>query len=238
MSSDIRKLVLQIKRNGYDVIPSGSGHLKVVDPNTGQMVASMPSSPSDHRALLNTRAELRKAGALRPLLIRRRVEEAKAPMIEAVTLPHVPFVPKPVPIVSEPAWTNWEIPPKSEDPAPTGSLTFGNPRYGGSAKNRAAMLRNDRKMIAFECDNALADRLDARVKKDGATKRILISTAIEEMLDALDALDLLPEGFDLDAFDTALNMAGFGLDAFDTALNMDAKATWARIAEQHKERGA
>ena len=58
-NSEVRKLVGIAKSNGCRVQMTAN-HIKVFAPN-GRIVL-LPSTPSDHRALLNVRSELRKAG--------------------------------------------------------------------------------------------------------------------------------------------------------------------------------
>ncbi|AKF14347.1 hypothetical protein SEA_VINCENZO_85 [Mycobacterium phage Vincenzo] len=59
-SADVKALVDAIRAVGGDVQHSRNQHLRVyVD---GKLVTTMPSTPSDHRALKNTIADLRRAG--------------------------------------------------------------------------------------------------------------------------------------------------------------------------------
>lgn len=57
---EIRRLVEAAKRHGCRVEKKGSGHLAVYAPN-GDIV-NLPFTPSDHRAVLNCRSQLRRAG--------------------------------------------------------------------------------------------------------------------------------------------------------------------------------
>lgn len=60
MHKDVRKLVRELRREGYTVIESGH-HLPVL--LDGRRVGTLPCSPSDHRSLLNTRRDIRRATA-------------------------------------------------------------------------------------------------------------------------------------------------------------------------------
>ena len=57
---EIRRLVEAAKRHGCRVERKGSGHLAVYAPN-GDII-NLPFTPSDHRAVLNCRSQLRRAG--------------------------------------------------------------------------------------------------------------------------------------------------------------------------------
>lgn len=57
---DVAKLAARVKDAGGDVTRGGSGHFRVYF--QGRMVASMANTPSDHRALANTEAQLKRAG--------------------------------------------------------------------------------------------------------------------------------------------------------------------------------
>jgi hypothetical protein len=63
MSKEMKQLVKQIEANGYTVVQSGRNHLKVKN-EAGGTVATMPGTPSDHRSILNTRAQMRRLGVL------------------------------------------------------------------------------------------------------------------------------------------------------------------------------
>ncbi len=57
-----RKLVEQIRKNGYTVEPGGR-HLTVRN-GEGKAVHFLPSTPSERRGLLNNCAELRRKGII------------------------------------------------------------------------------------------------------------------------------------------------------------------------------
>jgi hypothetical protein len=54
--------VLEGLRPDLTVVRAGSGHIKVMDGDA--VVATVPSTPSDHRAVKNTRASLKRKGLL------------------------------------------------------------------------------------------------------------------------------------------------------------------------------
>ncbi|MFF4344739.1 type II toxin-antitoxin system HicA family toxin [Kitasatospora sp. NPDC001540] len=60
MKKDVRDLVKALEKQGFEVTPSKSGHL-IVRLN-GQRIATLASTPSDHRTRLNELAVLRRAG--------------------------------------------------------------------------------------------------------------------------------------------------------------------------------
>lgn len=60
-NKDLRRLLCAIEEQGFTIEIRRAGHLKVTAP-TGQVFFT-GSSPSDKRAILNFRSQLRKAGA-------------------------------------------------------------------------------------------------------------------------------------------------------------------------------
>ena len=60
MSHDTSKLLRQAKKLGAVVTRCRSGHFLITTPNGARVIAS--ATPSDRRSLLNTRAQLRRAG--------------------------------------------------------------------------------------------------------------------------------------------------------------------------------
>jgi hypothetical protein len=58
-SKETRELVRKLKALGCEVRPH-KGHWKVY--RDGEYVATVPSTPSDHRTMLNVRAQLRRIG--------------------------------------------------------------------------------------------------------------------------------------------------------------------------------
>jgi hypothetical protein len=61
-SKDFRRILAELRRQGFDVRRGGSGHYVVTSPD-GQ-VASVSATPSSgQRTLANTRAALRRIGA-------------------------------------------------------------------------------------------------------------------------------------------------------------------------------
>lgn len=60
MTKDIRNLIKDFEAAGFDVVfTKGNTHPKVVN-KAGHLVTTLPSSPSDHRSLLNARATLKR----------------------------------------------------------------------------------------------------------------------------------------------------------------------------------
>lgn len=64
MHKDMRKLVKELTRQGFDVRPTSRGHLSVR--SNGVQVAVLPGTPSDWRSTRNDLARLRRAGYTRP----------------------------------------------------------------------------------------------------------------------------------------------------------------------------
>lgn len=61
-SKDFRKLLDQVRAQGFTVRLGGSGHWVVTSPDGG--VTSVSRTPGGRRALTNTRARLRRIGAV------------------------------------------------------------------------------------------------------------------------------------------------------------------------------
>lgn len=59
MKKRMRELVKDLRQHGFVVTLTGGGHLKVTHPDKPGIVF-MPSTPSDHRAVENTLAQLRR----------------------------------------------------------------------------------------------------------------------------------------------------------------------------------
>lgn len=59
LKGDMRALVRQKRKEGWEVEPTKKGHLRWVFVATGAIVISA-STPSDHRTLLNTMADIRR----------------------------------------------------------------------------------------------------------------------------------------------------------------------------------
>ena len=59
MKHDLKQVLRQAEAQGWRVQPTRGGHWKLTHPGGGIVVTS--SSPSDHRALANVRAQLRRA---------------------------------------------------------------------------------------------------------------------------------------------------------------------------------
>ena len=66
LTSDLRQLVRDLRRQGFSVDRTRGGHLMVRCPD-GRAVCTLSGTPGDRRAHRNARAQLRRAGArLRP----------------------------------------------------------------------------------------------------------------------------------------------------------------------------
>jgi hypothetical protein len=57
---DIRKLCKELSRQGFDIRATRRGHLLVE--RGGVVVAGLAGTPSDHRSIKNSLAQLRRAG--------------------------------------------------------------------------------------------------------------------------------------------------------------------------------
>lgn len=57
---DVRQLLDKAKAHGCQIEHTNSSHIRILTPKGGTVI--LPSTPSDHRALLNARAELRRSG--------------------------------------------------------------------------------------------------------------------------------------------------------------------------------
>ncbi|SEM83322.1 type II toxin-antitoxin system HicA family toxin [Streptacidiphilus jiangxiensis] len=60
MTKDVRDLVKALRKQGFEVTPSRNNHLIVR--RDGRRIATLASTPSDHRGQLNILAVLRRAG--------------------------------------------------------------------------------------------------------------------------------------------------------------------------------
>ncbi|MFJ2780200.1 hypothetical protein [Kitasatospora sp. NPDC087315] len=60
MNKDLRDLVKKLTKQGFEVGQTKSGHYAVR--KNGARVATLPGSPSDHRAMANVLAVLKRAG--------------------------------------------------------------------------------------------------------------------------------------------------------------------------------
>jgi predicted RNA binding protein YcfA (HicA-like mRNA interferase family) len=63
VNKEIKELVKELTRNGYQVVLSKSSHYKVLTED-GQFVVSMPLTPGRGRAMANLRALLKRKGLL------------------------------------------------------------------------------------------------------------------------------------------------------------------------------
>lgn len=59
-SSDVRKLLREVRKQGAVVEQTRGGHQRIYGPGGRKPFIVLPSSPSDHRGLLNCRALLRR----------------------------------------------------------------------------------------------------------------------------------------------------------------------------------
>lgn len=61
MHKDIRKLTKKLRKQGWQ-IEEARKHIKCWAPD-GETMVTIPSTPSDHRAIKNAKAQLRRSGA-------------------------------------------------------------------------------------------------------------------------------------------------------------------------------
>lgn len=62
MNRDVRDLLARLRAQGWEIRQARSGHYRAAPPDGGRAV-TVPATPSDPRALLNCRADLRRLGA-------------------------------------------------------------------------------------------------------------------------------------------------------------------------------
>lgn len=62
MNKDMKQLCRSLRKQGWTVERTSKGHYRAITPAGRKIV--MPSTPSDGRSVLNTRALLRRAGAV------------------------------------------------------------------------------------------------------------------------------------------------------------------------------
>ncbi|HJS83657.1 MAG TPA: hypothetical protein VJ742_12560 [Nitrososphaera sp.] len=77
---DQSQLRTDLRKAGYRVDITKGGHLAVIDTIDGQLMGIMAQTPSDHRAVANSAAQLRRAGV--DLHRRPKREERKAKVID------------------------------------------------------------------------------------------------------------------------------------------------------------
>lgn len=58
---EVREIVEEARRQGWRVEEGKRGHVKLFAPD-GRTIVTLPSTPSDHRSLKNSIAEMRWAG--------------------------------------------------------------------------------------------------------------------------------------------------------------------------------
>jgi predicted RNA binding protein YcfA (HicA-like mRNA interferase family) len=61
MNKDMKEIVRQLRKQGWDVSPTRNGHFRARSPNGS--VYTLPHSPSDRRSVKNARSDLRRLGA-------------------------------------------------------------------------------------------------------------------------------------------------------------------------------
>lgn len=62
MNKDVQQVTRALRKQGWHIGRTRKGHMKLTSP-LGRVVVT-PSTPSDRRAVLNMRAQLRKEGAV------------------------------------------------------------------------------------------------------------------------------------------------------------------------------
>jgi predicted RNA binding protein YcfA (HicA-like mRNA interferase family) len=58
MSRDVKHFTREVEARGWNVAPTRRGHLRLTHPNGGLVFVA--GTPSDHRALTNMRAEIKR----------------------------------------------------------------------------------------------------------------------------------------------------------------------------------
>ena len=61
MNKEVRELVADLIRQGWDVKPTKSGHFRAYSPD-GKTIVTLPGTPSDHRWRQNAIRDLRRGG--------------------------------------------------------------------------------------------------------------------------------------------------------------------------------
>jgi hypothetical protein len=62
MKKDIKNLHRKLEAQGWMLKPTRNGHVMAFPPDKSKSPVTMPSTPSDHRSLKNTLADLRRSG--------------------------------------------------------------------------------------------------------------------------------------------------------------------------------
>lgn len=62
MTKDVRDLLKKLEAQGWRIVAGGK-HIKAFPPDTTRPMVTIPTTPSDHRSLRNTIAQLRRSGA-------------------------------------------------------------------------------------------------------------------------------------------------------------------------------
>jgi predicted RNA binding protein YcfA (HicA-like mRNA interferase family) len=60
MANEVRQIVKALEDQGFDVVPTKRGHLRVY--KDGVLLSTLSGTPGDRRALLNGLAPLKRAG--------------------------------------------------------------------------------------------------------------------------------------------------------------------------------
>lgn len=60
-NDQLRKLIAELKADGWDISPARNGHLKVT--KVGHHSCQIPRTPSEYRSVKNVRVRLRRIGA-------------------------------------------------------------------------------------------------------------------------------------------------------------------------------
>lgn len=62
MHKEVRQLIKECESHGLVITPTKSGHYRVACPKTGATITTLPSTPSDHRSMRNTRGDIKRFG--------------------------------------------------------------------------------------------------------------------------------------------------------------------------------
>lgn len=77
MSNDVKQLIRQLERHGCEIRRTRRGHFLVSF--DGRVVGGLPGTPSDHRSLPNSRAQLRRNGVRFALTLPGGLDDRPAP---------------------------------------------------------------------------------------------------------------------------------------------------------------
>jgi hypothetical protein len=62
-NKDINEMLAKVERQGWTV-EKGKTHVKAIPADKTRPIVTIPTTPSDHRAPMNVRSQLRRSGAI------------------------------------------------------------------------------------------------------------------------------------------------------------------------------